>query len=375
VRVFLSTADASGDLHAAALIDALRKRVSSLSVFGLGGGALEKSGLEAVVPQSELAIGGLVEVVSSLPRVLRAYTNLRQALRARPVDVAVLVDSPDLNLPLASVARRSGVPVLYYIAPQVWAWRSGRIRKLRRRVNHVGVIFPFEESLLRDAGVPATFVGHPLVDRMGALRRTLQPELVAREIGIELERPVLGLLPGSRRNEMAANLPCMLEMAELLGRSMPGLQVLLLLAPTLAAEVPALPPAVRAIRARTHEAMALSTCLVAAPGTATVEAALLRVPHVVTHQGHWLSFEIVRRMSRVPSSCMMNLVAESGVVPERLQKMARPARLAALVAPLLEDPAARERMCQELDRAVERLGPPHASERAADLVLEVAEGG
>jgi lipid-A-disaccharide synthase len=374
VRLFISTADASGDLHAAALVEALRRRRDSLSLFGLGGDALEKTGLETTVPQSELAIGGLVEVVSSLPRVLRAYATLRGVLRARPADVAVLVDSPDLNLPLASVAHRRGIPVVYYIAPQVWAWREGRVRKLRRRVDHVGVIFPFEEPFLRDAGVPATFVGHPLVDRMAALRNSLRPETVAADIGIDLGHPVLGLLPGSRRNEMAANLPCLLEAAELLCRSMPQLQVLLMLAPTLACEEVRLPSNVRVVRGRTHESMALCTCLITAPGTVTVEAALLGIPHVVTHRANWLSFEIVRRLSRVRSSSMMNLVTDTGMVPERLQMMARPARIAALAARLLNEPSARDAMRRDLAQAVERLGTPNASDRAADLVLTVAEG-
>jgi lipid-A-disaccharide synthase len=375
VRVFLSTSDASGDLHAAALVEALRKHCDALSVFGLGGDALQAMGLESVVPQAELAVGGLVEIVSSLPRLLRAYVELRRALRAGSPDVVVLVDSPDLNLPLAAVARRLGIPVLYYVAPQVWAWRAGRLRKLRRRVDHVGVIFPFEEALLREAGVPATFVGHPLVDRMAAVRRALQPERVAQELGIDLGRPLLGLLPGSRRNEIAGNLPCVLETAKLLHQAMPRLQILLLLAPTLTSEKPELPEYVRVVRGRTHEGMALSTCLISAPGTATVEAALLGVPLVVTHRVNRMSFAIAQRVTRVPSACMVNLIAGAGVVPERLQSMARPAAIAALVRQLLSDREAAEAMRRDFANVAAKLGPPGAAERAADLVLEVAERG
>ncbi len=375
MRVFISTADASGDLHAAALLEALRKRCDSLDAFGLGGKELEAMGLKPVVSQSELAVAGLVEIVSSLPRMLRAYGALRRALRTSAPDIVVLVDSPDLNLPLASVARRLGLPVLYYIAPQVWAWRAGRVRKLRRRVDHVGVIFPFEETLLRAAGVPATFVGHPLVDRMAALQRTLQPERVAQELGIAPGRPLLGLLPGSRRNEIARNLPCMLETTDLLHRSMPELCFLLFLAPTLTSDAHELPAHVRPVRGRTHEGMAISSCLISAPGTATIEAALLGVPLVVTHQVNRLSFAVAQRLTRVPSSCMVNLIAEAGVVPERLQSMARPAAIAGLVARLLEDREQAENMRRDLARVAARLGPPGAAERAADLVLEVAERG
>ena len=375
MRIFLSTADASGDMHAAALLEALRKRCASLEAFGLGGKALEAMGLEAVVPQSELAVAGLVEIASSLPRMLRAYTSLRRALRDGSPDLVVLVDSPDLNLPLAAVARRLRRPVLYYVAPQVWAWRRGRVRKLRRRVDHVAVIFPFEEALLREAGVPATFVGHPLVDRMTAVRRALQPERVAQELGVERGRPLLGLLPGSRRNEIARNLPCMLETAELLHQALPELQFLVFLAPTLSAQTPELPAYVRPVRDRTHEGMAISSCLISAPGTATIEAALLEVPLIVAHTAHPLSFGLAQRLTRVPSACMVNLIAEAGVVPERLQWMARPATLAGLVAQLLKNPGQAENMRRDLARVAARLGPPGASERVADLALEVAGRG
>jgi lipid-A-disaccharide synthase len=323
MKIFLSTADASGDLHASALVRALRERIADVEVVGLGGERLEAAGLRPVVPQSELAIGGLVEILSSAPRILKAYAALRRALRASRPDVCVLVDSPDLNLPLAAVARRLGVPVLYYIAPQVWAWRTGRVRKLRRRVDHIAVILPFEEQLLRAQGLPATFVGHPLVDRMAEFRRSFRPAQEAAELSLDLERPVLGLLPGSRRNEIAGNLSTLLEAAALLHESVPELQVQLLLAPTLADARPT---------------------------------------------------ELGRRIIRVPSTCMVNLVAERGVVPERIQGYARPAALAALAGRLIADPVARAEMRQELAAAVERLGPPGAAARTAELVIKTAAG-
>jgi lipid-A-disaccharide synthase len=377
LRIFISAPDASGDLHAAALVAALRKRVEaageSLEVRGLGGAALEKAGAELVVHQSELAVAGLVEVVASAGRVLSVYTRLRRELTTSKPDLAIFVDSPDLNLPLASVARRSGLRSLYYIAPQFWAWRQGRVRKLRRRVDHTAVIFPFEEQLLRDAGVEATFVGHPLVDRMDAVRRDLDPERVARELGVDPQRPLLGLLPGSRRNELAGNLPVMLETAELLAAALPELQIRLLLAATLdPPELPAGSP-VQIVPGRTHEAMAISSLLIAAPGTVTVEAALLGVPLMVTHRVNALTFELARRMTRVPSSCMVNLIAERGVVSERLQEAARPAALAAEAASLLRDPARREAMRRELLETTARLGGSGAAERAADLALRVAD--
>jgi lipid-A-disaccharide synthase len=375
VRVFLCTADASGDLHAAALIEALRARVRELEVFGLGGENLIAAGLEPVAVQRELAVAGLVEVLGSAPRILRAYRALRAALRARRPDLVVLIDSPDLNLPLAAVARRSGARVLYYVAPQVWAWRAGRVRQLRARTDRVAVIFPFEEELLRAAGVDARFVGHPLVDRMAAVRAKLEREPAARALGIDPARPVLGLFPGSRRNELAGNLPVYLDAAARVRRAHPDAQVLLALAPTLADREPALPDWVRPLRGRAYEVMAASTAILVAPGTATVEAALLGVPMLVAHRTHPLSFELARRVTRVPSSCMLNLIAGEGLVPERLQEQARPAALASELGQLLGDPARRARVRAGLERAVSRLGPPGGAQRVAQLALEVAALG
>jgi lipid-A-disaccharide synthase len=376
VKVFVCTADTSGDQHAAALVHALRARLrsrgESLEAFGLGGTELVAAGLEPVVKQSELAVAGLVEVLSSAPRVVSAYFALRRALRERKPDIAVLVDSPDLNLPLAAVARRAGLRALYYVAPQVWAWRFGRVRKLKRRVDHVGVIFPFEEPLLRGAQVPATFVGHPLVERMAALRRSAKPDVLARELGADTGRPLLGLLPGSRHNELERNLPMMLESAELARRIVPDLQVWLLLAPAFDARALAVPEWIRIVQGRTHEAMLLATALLAAPGTVTVEAALLGVPFVVAHRVNPLSFEIARRISRVPSSCMVNLIAGRGVVSEYLQESARPPVLAAAVARLIRSPERAAALSAALSEVTAKLGGSGASERAAELVLEVA---
>jgi lipid-A-disaccharide synthase len=372
VKLFLSTADASGDLHAAALVEALRKRVPELDVFGLGGHALAAAGFRPIVAQSEIAIAGLTEVLGSAPRVLGAYTRLRRALVESQPDLAVFVDSPDLNLPLASVAKRHGVPVLYYVSPQVWAWRAGRVRKLARRTDQMAVIFPFEAEYLRARGVRAEFVGHPLVDRLAPLAHERDRSELARSLGFDPTRPVLGLLPGSRHNEVERNWPLLRETAQLVRAGLPGLQVQLIVAPTLERESFQAPEWLSIVTGRSHEAMAISTCLISAAGTATVEAAILGVPLVVAHRTSPLTFEVARRLATVSSSCMVNLIAGEGIVPERIQAQARPAALASLVSHLLRDPAARAEMQRGLARAVTRLGPPGAAERVADLALGLA---
>jgi lipid-A-disaccharide synthase len=374
LKLFVSTADASGDLHAAALVRELRAREPGLDVFGLGGPALEKEGLEPVAHQADLAVAGLVEVLSSLPRLLSAYRALRSAVRSREPDLACLVDSPDLNLPLAAVSRRARVPVLYYIVPQVWAWRPGRLRRLARRVDHAAAIFPMEEPLLRTAGVTVTYVGHPLVERLAEFRRTFQPSEFAKSLGLDPEQPVLGLLPGSRRNEFDANLGVMLEASRIARDALPGLQRILALAPTLEGITLDLPADVRVVRSRPHEAMALSTCVLTAAGTATIEATLLGTPLLVVHRAHPISFELARRVVRVPSACMANLVAGAGVVPERLQKQAQPANVAGLALRLLRDDQAREEMQRKLAHAASQLGGPGAGARTAEIALRLARG-
>ncbi|MCP4003307.1 MAG: lipid-A-disaccharide synthase [bacterium] len=375
MKLFLSTADASGDLHGAALVAALRERVPDLEVTGLGGDALRAAGMTPVVEQSELAVAGLLEIASSVPAILRAFLSLRRSLRTDRPDLVVLVDSPDLNLRLAPIAKRAGIPVLYYIAPQVWAWRSGRVRQLQRSTDRVGVIFPFEEGFLRRAGVNASFVGHPLVDRMADVRKSLRPEVVARELELDLVRPVLGLLPGSRRNEFAENLPCFLETSRIVHEAEPRVQIRLIVAPTIDSKSLDLPDYVKPVEGHSHEMIALSTCVIAAPGTVTVEAALLGTPMVVTHRVNPLSFELARRLARVPSSCMVNLLAGSGVVPERIQWQSRPAALVPLVLKLLRDEDTRQQMQLELAKVSAQLGERGAADRAADLALEVAGRG
>jgi lipid-A-disaccharide synthase len=246
------------------------------------------------------------------------------------------------------------------------------VRKLARRCDAVAVIFPFEEPILRAAGVNARFVGHPLVDRLADFQKGRPRDELARELGLDPGRPVLGLLPGSRHNEVERNWPVLRETARLLRESLPELQVQLVVASTLAAEPFEAPDWLRVVRGRSHDAMAVSTCLISAAGTATVEAAILGVPLIVAHVTSPVTFELARRIARVPSSCMVNLIAGDGVVPERIQAHARPAALAALVARLLRDPAAREEMRARLAGAVAKLGPPGAAERVADLALEVA---
>jgi lipid-A-disaccharide synthase len=378
-RVLICAGDASGDAHAADLVAALAERRPGARFLGLAGPACARAGVEIRVPQSEVAIGGLVEVLGHVPRVFSAWRTLLRAVREAPTDLAVLVDSPDLNLPLARRLRGAGVPILYYVAPQVWAWRTGRIRTLARRVDRMAVIFPFEVDALRGGGMRVDFVGHPLVDRLRAVRERCDRERQRAALGASRDRPLLLLLPGSRRNEIRAMLDLHLRTAAALRARVPGLTVALALAPSLDASE--LDPGlaahrgldVRIVQGRVHEAMLAADVALAKPGTATLELALLGCPFAVAGRVHPLSAAVMRRLVRVPSWSLPNLLAGAPVVPEFLQEAARPERVAEALFELLSEPA-RGIQRERLARVARRLGPGGAAARAAAIADEMIDG-
>jgi len=380
--VLISAGDASGDLHAAAFVIALRARCPDLRFVGLGGQAMEKAGVELLVHQRELAIGGLVEVLSSLRRVVKAWRRLGRALAEPRPTLAVLVDSPDFNLPFARRVRRAGVPILYYVSPQVWAWRRGRVRKLARRVDRMAAIFPFEPAVYADTGLRVEFVGHPLVQPLAELAARTSREQARAALGLAPASPLVALFPGSRRNELRHHLPLFLETARVLHASRPNLRFALGLAPTLerggveaSLRSAKLPDGLSLdiVAGRAHELMLASDVVLAKPGTVTIEAMLLGRSLVVAGRASRLSVAIGRRIIHVPSFSMANLIADAPVVPEFLQEEARPAAIGEALALLLEGPAAqRQRLRLAAVRA--RLGSGGAAARAAEIAEEMLRG-
>jgi lipid-A-disaccharide synthase len=375
-RILVSAGDASGDGHAADLVRAFAARQPGTRFVGLGGRALEAAGVEIRVPLRDVAIGGLVEVLGHVPRVFRAWRTLERAARETPTDLALLVDAPDLNLPLARRLRRAGVPVLYYVSPQVWAWRRARIHRIARRVDRLAVIFPFEVDVFRETDLRVDFVGHPLVDRLAELRAALDPGAARSALGLEAGRPVLVLLPGSRRNEVRAMLPLHLAIAAELRARRPGLVTVLALAPTVHAEdvTPLLGGVdVRVVEGRAYTAMAAADVALAKPGTATLELCLLGTPFAVAGRVHPLSAAVMRRLVRLPSWTLPNLLAGGPVVPEFLQEQARPERVADALDGLLSGPA-RALQLRRLADVARRLGPGGAADRAAAIAEEMIRG-
>jgi lipid-A-disaccharide synthase len=347
----------------------------------MGGAEMEKVGVELVVHQRELAVGAL-GVLGDAGRIFSAWRRMNRALETSGADLVVLVDSPDFNIPLARRAKKAGVPILYFISPQVWAWRRRRIRKIARRVDRMAVIFPFEQEMYASSGLQVDFVGHPLVDRLGQIASHSSREEMRRSLGLDPGGYLVALLPGSRRNEIRDGLALQLEAARALHARDPRVRFAVGVAPSITrasveslvaeAGLPTL-LSVQVFEDRTYQLIRAADVALAKPGTVTVEISLLGTPMVVAVRASALTAFLARRVIRVPSFAMPNLIAGTPVVPEFLQEEARPERIALALAELLEGPA-RDLQIANLARVRQRLGSGGAAERAAEIAEEMARG-
>lgn len=364
VRVFLSAAEASADQHGAHLLREL-KALAQVDARGVGGERLRAEGLTPFAAAEELSVMGLFEVLQHLPRLWRLARRVRrQALEFRP-EVAVLIDSPDFHLPLARHLARAGIPVVLYVSPQLWAWRSGRVKVIRRVVRKVLCILPFELDFYRQHNVDASFVGHPLVDELAP---------VAAELGGQ-RKHALALLPGSRRHEVQALLPVMLAAFHRLRADDPTLEGRVIVAPGLSLQELKLlagpeSAGLQFVESDRYRALAQCQAAFVASGTATLVCALLGVPMVVTYRLHPLSFAVASLLVKVPHVGLVNLVAGERVAPELVQGALSASSLATAGQALLGEEGDRQRRKLALVR--ERLGGPGASRRAAEEVLKVA---
>jgi lipid-A-disaccharide synthase len=367
-RLLVSCGEPSGDLYAGDLVHHLHEQAGPVEVFGLGGDRLLAEGGRLLAHVRDLAVVGLLEVLLHLRKLRAVFRSVLDEVERDPPALAVLVDYAEFNLRLARELKRRGIPVVYYVSPQVWAWRRARLRTIRESVSHMLVIFPFEEPLYRKAGVPVTFVGHPLVD----LARPAEDRsafLASR--GVDPARPVLAVLPGSRRQEVAHNLPSIAAAVKLLRERRPDLQFALAVAPSLEArrfDGPLADLPVVRVSGATHALLSASSAGIVASGTATVEAALMDLPMVVVYRLATLTYALGKPFVRVPHYAMANLIAGRKVVKELIQKDFRPEAVAREVLALLEDPDRRQAVLAGLAEVRSRLGSPGASARAAAVV-------
>ncbi|OIP44363.1 MAG: lipid-A-disaccharide synthase [Desulfobacterales bacterium CG2_30_60_27] len=374
-QMMIVAGEASGDLHAASLVAAMKARQPGLSFSGVGGPAMAGQGVELIFDAGRIAVVGLTEVVGHLGDIRQAMRLLEEELTRRRPALLILIDFPDFNLILAKKAKRLGVPVFYYITPQVWAWRSGRVRTIGRLADRVAVILPFEQEFFRQRGVAVDFVGHPLLDVVPA---NLSRSTFRSQHGLAEKTPVVGLLPGSRRLEIAVLLPVFLKAAKLFAKRHSEAVFLLPLAPTFTTDD--LAPFdlagqgldIRVVADQRYEAMAACDAALAASGTVTLELAILNVPMLMAYRVTPLTWHIGRRLVRLKHLSLVNLVAGREVVPEILQYQVRPARIYEELEKMMTDANKRADMLNGLALVRERLGGPGAAARAATIALAAA---
>jgi len=375
LRILISAGEASGEMYGAELIEALHRHNSALEFFGVGGDRMRAAGCDTVVDAKDLAVVGITEILSRLPQIFRLYRRLITEADRRKPDLAIVIDSPAFNWRVARQIKRRGIPTVYYVAPQFWAWRQGRVRLLRDYIDKALVIFPFEEKFYRERGVDATFVGHPLAELP-------HPKIgrndYASPFHLDPAKPWITLMPGSRVKEVRMNLPTILESASQLG---PNYEFLLPVAPTLdrafllsltgQQKISLVPDALPALW---H-----SRAGIVASGTATVEAAMMNTPFVMVYRVSPLTYMLGKPRVKVPRFAMVNLIAGEEVVPELVQQDFTAEKVAARLKEILPDGPARDRMLKGFAEVRARLRAPqgdfsvprHPADRAAEIILEL----
>jgi lipid-A-disaccharide synthase len=372
-KIMLVAGEVSGDLHGAHLVEAIHRIDPEVQFFGVGGEGLERKGMKLLYHAHSLSVVGITEALLKLRPILKAFQGLKESLDHEKPDLLILIDFPDFNLRLAKIAHRRGIPILYYISPQVWAWRRKRIKLIARLVKKMVVLFPFEVPLYEAAGVDVEWVGHPLLD---IVKPTLPQEVAFQQFGLDPKRRTIGLLPGSRKHEVEKLLPPLLASAHLLQKEIPRLQFIIPLAPgisraTLSPWTGNISIPLKVVEGWTYDVMNLSELLITASGTATLEGAILGKPMVIVYKVSLPSYWIGKRLVRVDHIGLVNLVAGREIVPELIQKDVNPQRIAEEALRILKDPILRQRITESMAAVRQNLGEPGAAQRAARIVCSM----
>jgi lipid-A-disaccharide synthase len=374
-KILIITGEASGDLHGANLVTEIRKQDASITCYGVGSKKMREAGVHMLADASEISVVGATEVLTHIGAIYRVYAGLKRFLKEKRPDLLILIDFPDFNIMLGRFAKKLDIPILYYISPQVWAWRKGRIKQIAGLVKTMIVVFPFEVELYQRAGVDVRYAGHPLTD---VVTSSYSPAEARSSLGLDPARRTIALLPGSRKKEIASLLPDMLAAADLLKKQFCDLQFVLPVAPTLEQNfieehlaqynVP-----VQLVDGRVYDVLRASDAAIVASGTATLETGLMAVPMVIVYRISRLSYWIGRLIVDVDHVGLVNIVAGKRLVPELIQHDATPENMAVTVSKMLSDPAYHKEITDGLAGVRAQLGAAGASTRAAAVVMELLQ--
>ena len=367
--------EASGDIYGADLVREAHKLDPGLHFFGIGGQRMRETGVQTLVDSADMAVVGLVEVLKHFDVISAAFLKLKKILREDPPALLILIDYPGFNLRLAKVAKKAGIKVLYYISPQIWAWRQGRLKKIARLVDHMAVILPFEAAFYERAGVPVTFVGHPLLDMVQV---SMNREQAATSFGLDPSRKIAGLFPGSRNNEIERLLPVIIATAKVLEKRFPGIQFVVPVASTLsrddlAPQILAAGIDVTFTHDRIHDLIRACDAVISVSGTVTLEIALIGTPMVIIYKLSPLTYMLAKRLVKIEHIGLCNIIAGETVVKELIQQDATPAKIAAEIERILGNVRYADGIKQKLSAVRSQLKRGGASENVARLGISLME--
>ncbi len=375
-KIMISVGEASGDLHGASVAHALKAIQPDVKLFGMGGQAMLEAGVDIVYDIADLGIIGFVEIIKNLPRLFRLRDTLAELMERERPDVLVIIDYPGFNMRLAKIAKSKGIPVVSYISPSVWAWGRGRAKEVAETVQKVAAIFPFEAEVYVEAGANVTFVGHPLLD---IVKTTMNQEETREYFAASANSPVVLLLPGSRQQEITNLLPVMLEAGEKIVEELPNCQFFLPVASTISQEmiqniISRYKVNVILTKDHTYDLMNIATVAIAASGTVTLEASLLKLPTIIIYKTATLTYFLGKILVKIPYISLPNIIAGRKIVPELLQYAVTAENIANEAIPVLTTPAIHKAVVTDLEEVRRKLGAEGAVRRVAQEILAVAQG-
>ena len=371
--ILIIAGEASADLHGSNLVKYIKKLDTSFRFIGIGGELMREAGVEILFNSSEMAVVGATEVISKIGTIYRAARDIKYILKNSHPDLLILIDYPDFNIHIAHTAKKAGVPVLYFISPQLWAWRKGRVKKIERRIDRMAVILPFEEEFYKERGVTVDYVGHPILD---SIPKDIKNDEILKSLNLRNAFPIIGIIPGSRKEEIQRMLPSMVEAAEIIGKRYPAIRCVLPLASTIPIEfvesiIKKSSVQIDLPNGNIYDILSICHAAMVTSGTATLETALMGIPMVVAYKLSTLSYWVGRMVVDVPFISLANLVAGEKVVTELIQHEVTPKRLAEELLVLLGDEEARNTMISKMGTLRNRLGNGSACQKTAEIALHM----